>query len=69
MEFQKVKAIEMPRDVVAGHGVIDDVRDICEGLHIVGAGTIITGGKTAKVAASRVKDLIEGYDMDVFFFG
>ena len=69
MEFQKVKAIEMPRDVVAGHGVIDDVRDICEGLHFAGAGTIITGGKTAKVAGSRVKDLMEGYDMDVCMVG
>ena len=69
MEFQKVKAIEMPRDVVAGHGVIDDVRDICEGLHFAGAATIITGGKTAKVAGSRVKDLMEGYDMDVCMVG
>lgn len=69
MEFQKVKAIEMPRDVVAGHGVINDVRDICERLHFAGAGTIITGGKTAKVAGSRVKDLMEGYDMDVCMVG
>lgn len=69
MDFQKVKAFEMPRDVVAGHGVIDGVREICDGLHFSGAGTIITGGKTAKIAGDRVRDLMEGYDIDVCTVG
>ena len=64
-DFSKVKAVEMPRDVVAGHGVIEDVRGMCERLHFRGAGTIITGGRTAEVAGKRVMDLMEGYDLDM----
>ncbi len=68
-DFMKVKAVEMPRDIVAGHGVLDGVRDMCVGLHLCGAGTILTGGKTSQVAGNRVKDLMEGYDMDVCLVG
>lgn len=64
-DFMKVKAIEMPRDIVAGHGVIEGVRDMCVGLHLEGSGTIITGGRTAEVAGRHVMDLMEGYDMDL----
>lgn len=68
-DFIKVKSVEMPRDIVAGHGVIEGVRDICEGLHFSGAGTIITGGKTAEVAGNYVRDQMTGYDMDVCSVG
>lgn len=63
-DFNKVKAVEIPRNVVAGHGVIEDVREMCEDLHLKGAGTIITGGRTGEVAGKRVMDLMDGYDMD-----
>lgn len=64
-DFSKVKSVEMPRDVVAGHGVIERVRDICQNLHLSGSGTIITGGKTAEVAGKYVRDLMTGYEMDM----
>ncbi|MDO5852673.1 MAG: NAD(P)-dependent glycerol-1-phosphate dehydrogenase [Thermoplasmata archaeon] len=68
-DFMKVKTVEMPRDIVAGHGVIEGVRDMCEGLHLSGSGTIITGGKTAEVAGRHVRDLMTGYDMDICTVG
>ena len=68
-DFMKVKAVEMPRDIVAGHGVLDSVRDMCVGLHLSGPGTILTGGKTSEVAGNRVRDLMEGYDIDVCRIG
>lgn len=64
-EFVKVKRVEMPRDILAGHGVLEEVRDMCVGLHLTGPGTIITGGRTAEVAGNRVLELMDGYDMDV----
>ena len=63
--FMKVKTVEMPRDIVAGHGVLDGVRDMCRSLHLAGSGTILTGGKTADVAGNHVMELMEGYDIDV----
>ncbi len=64
-EFMKVKAVEIPRNIVAGHGVIDDVRQVCRDLYMSGSGTIITGGKTAEVAGKHVADLMDGYDIDI----
>lgn len=63
--FMKVKNVELPRDIVAGHGVVERVRGICADLHLGGTATIITGGKTASVAGNRVRDLMEGCDIDV----
>ncbi len=67
--FMKVKSVEIPRDIIAGHGVIANVRDMCRDLHLSGSGTIITGGKTAEVAGKHVRDLMEGYDMDLCSVG
>lgn len=64
-DFYKVKAVEIPRNVVAGHGVLEGVRDMCEGLHMGRTGTIITGGRTGDVAGKRVLDLMDGYEMDM----
>ncbi len=67
--FNKVKAVELPRDVVAGHGVIERTREVCQGLYMHGSGTIITGGKTAEIAGKHVKDLMHGYDIDMCTVG
>ena len=64
--FSKVKAVEMPRDVVAGHGVIEDVRGMCERLHFRGAGTIITGGRTEAV---RKRFLALGLNAEDIYLG
>lgn len=63
--FTKIKAVEVPRNIVAGHGVLDGVREICEGLHLHGPATIITGGKTSMIAGNKVRDLLDGYDIDI----
>lgn len=68
-DFVKVKAVELPRNILAGHGVVEDVRDVCRSLHLSGTGTIITGGTTSEVAGRRVRDLMEGYDMDICTVG
>lgn len=68
-DFVKVKAVELPRCVIAGHGVIEGVREMCDDLRLGGRGTIITGGTTGEVAGRRVLDMMDGYEMDLQVVG
>lgn len=63
--FTKIRTVEVPRNIVAGHGVLDGIREICDDLHLHGPATIITGGKTAEIAGNRVRDLLDGHDIDI----
>ena len=68
-DFTKVKMVEMPRNIVAGHGVLECVRDMCEGIHTGRVGTIVTGTRTMDAAAKAVLGYMDGYDMDVVQVG
>lgn len=68
-EFSKTKLVEFPRNVVAGHGVLSSIRDICAGLRIGSVGSVITGEKTLDVAGKTIIDSMDGYDMDVCVVG
>ncbi len=61
----KLRAIEMPRNIVTGSGALDCVKGMCQDLRLEGPGTIITGGRTADAAGNAVRDLMDGYDIDV----
>jgi glycerol-1-phosphate dehydrogenase [NAD(P)+] len=62
--FLKEKMVEFPRNVIAGHQVLDNVKDICVNIHSGNVGTIITGENTEKAAGSAVRDYLQGYDID-----
>ncbi len=64
-DFTKVKMVELPRNIVAGHGVLSSVREMCEGVHTGRVGTVITGNRTMEAAAREVLSYMDGYDMDV----
>lgn len=64
-DFLKAKCIEFPRNVIAGHGVLPEVRNICSQLRFGRAGTIITGASTLKAAGKEVESYMDGYDMDI----
>ena len=68
-DFTKVKMVEVPRNIVAGHDVLGCVKEMCEGIHTGRTGTIITGTRTLEAAANDVLDYMEGYDMDVVQVG
>lgn len=68
-DFLKAKCIEFPRNVLAGHGVLSEVRTVCSNLHFGKTGTIITGDKTYRAAGKDVESYLDGYDMDVFLTG
>ena len=68
-DFTKVKMVEMPRNIVAGHDVLGSVREMCEGIHTGRTGTVITGTRTMDAAARDVLSYMDGYDMDVCTVG
>ena len=55
-DFTKVKMVEVPRNIVAGHDVLGCVKEMCEGIHTGRTGTIITGTRTLEAAAKDVLD-------------
>lgn len=68
-DFTKVKMVELPRNIVAGHDVLGTVREMCEGIHTGRVGTVITGTRTMEAAAKDVLSYMDGYDMDVVQVG
>ena len=68
-DFTKVRMVEVPRNVVAGHDALGSVREMCEGIHTGRTGTIITGTRTMEAAAKDVLGYMDGYDMDVVQVG
>lgn len=68
-DFQKAKIVEFPRNVVAGHGVLEQILDVCKSIHSGRTGTVISGEKTMKAAGNEVLGYLDGYDMDVCYIG
>jgi glycerol-1-phosphate dehydrogenase [NAD(P)+] len=53
------KWMQLPRDVLIGHGVLDEVGYVCRDLKLKGNALIVTGSITQGVAARRVSSLLE----------
>jgi glycerol-1-phosphate dehydrogenase [NAD(P)+] len=68
-DFLKAKMVEFPRNIIAGHDVLHEVRDICVNIHSGNTGTIVTGEKTDKAAGKAVREYLDGYDIDTCITG
>jgi len=68
-DFLKVRMVEFPRNVLAGHDVLSSVRDVCNNIHSGRTGTIITGERTNKAAGEIARGYLDGYDMDTCITG
>ena len=68
-DFLKAKCIEFPRNILAGHAVLPEVKKVCSNLHTGKVGTIITGSKTYSAAGKKVESYLDGYDIDVCLTG
>ena len=51
--------MQLPRDVLIGHGVLEEVGDVCRDLKLKGNALIVTGSTTWNVAGKRVSELLE----------
>ena len=65
-DFLKEKMVFFPRNVIAGHDVLRNVKEVCVNIHSGTTGTIITGENTDKVAGRATRDYLQGYDIDTF---
>jgi glycerol-1-phosphate dehydrogenase [NAD(P)+] len=53
------KWMQLPRDVLVGHGVLEEVGYVCRDLKLKGNALIVTGNTTRDIAAKRVSTLLE----------
>lgn len=54
--FTKTRAMNFPRQVIAGHDCVGQVGEVCEGFGLKGTALIVTGPTTGALAATPVKD-------------
>ncbi len=53
------KWMQLPRDVLVGHGVLEEIGDVCRDLKMKGNALIVTGSTTKNIAGKRVSNLLE----------
>lgn len=61
---EKSKSMELPRHVAIGHGVLENIGEICKYLHFRGSAVIIVDKTTKRIAGNRVEKLLtqENYE-------
>lgn len=51
--------MQLPRDVLIGHGVIESIGSVCKDLKLRGNALIVTGKTTKDIAGKKVRDLLK----------
>ena len=59
IDKNSAKWMQLPRDVLVGHGVLEEVGYVCRDLKLKGNALIVTGSTTRDIAGRRVSDLLE----------
>lgn len=54
--FTKTRAMNFPRQVIAGHDCVGQVGEVCKGFELTGTALIVTGPTTGVLAAKPVTD-------------
>uniref|UniRef100_A0A7G9YY86 Glycerol-1-phosphate dehydrogenase [NAD(P)+] n=1 Tax=Candidatus Methanophagaceae archaeon ANME-1 ERB6 TaxID=2759912 RepID=A0A7G9YY86_9EURY len=66
--FEKVKWMQLPRDVLIGHGVLEEISRVCKHLGMGKEAVIVTGvHHTKKIAGERVLEILSeaGYEVSL----
>jgi Glycerol dehydrogenase and related enzymes len=58
--FQKSTWIKLPRDVVVGHGVLDEIGAVVADLSVTGPPLVVTSPTPNRIAGDRVRDALAG---------
>jgi glycerol-1-phosphate dehydrogenase [NAD(P)+] len=70
MSFNKVKKMELPRIILAGHGVLEKIGEVIKSLGFNGRILIVTGNKTYGVAGKIVESIISrDYQVETLITG
>ncbi|NLB00790.1 MAG: NAD(P)-dependent glycerol-1-phosphate dehydrogenase [Methanomicrobiales archaeon] len=68
--FDKSKWMQLPRDIVIGHDVIEQIPDVCEDLALGDSVLIVSGGQTRDIAGRKVEALLsDTYGIATFAAG
>lgn len=65
--FEKVKWMQLPRDVLIGHGALKEISTVCRHAGMGNEGLIVTGSHTRKIAGERVREILAdaGYEVNL----
>jgi glycerol-1-phosphate dehydrogenase [NAD(P)+] len=66
--FSKSKSMELPRHVVIGHDVIDDIGDVLKKLKLENNAIIVADENTKEIAGEKVSDALKGSGVSPDFF-
>lgn len=64
MNGQK-KWMQLPRDIVIGNGVINEVRNVCTDLKLIDNALVVTGKSTKGIAGEIVQDSLQDVGQNV----
>lgn len=69
--FTKAKTMQFPRQVHAGHDVVQEIGQMCKDFELEGTTLLVTGQTTGKLAAGLVSDIMteSGYDTQTITVG
>ncbi|MEW5759220.1 MAG: NAD(P)-dependent glycerol-1-phosphate dehydrogenase [Candidatus Thermoplasmatota archaeon] len=65
--FTKAKIMLFPRQVIAGHGMLGRITDMCRSFNLKGTCVIVTGPLTKNIAGMVIADLLHdaGYNVHI----
>jgi glycerol-1-phosphate dehydrogenase [NAD(P)+] len=63
--FTKVRAMSFPRQVLAGHGVLEQTGAMCEDFELEGTALIVTGNTTGELAAKQLEQILADKNYEV----
>jgi len=66
MPFTKSKLMEFPRDVVVGHGVIEEIVDLCRKVNLGKHPLVVHDERTKELAGNRIVEILRdsGYTVE-----
>jgi len=56
--FEKIKWMQLPRYVLVGHGVLEEISTVCKHLGMGTEGLVVTGSHTRKIAGEKVLEIL-----------
>lgn len=65
MAFQKYRWTTLPREIHAGHGVIERIGEVADRLGLGERAVMVTGPRTMEVAGRRVREVLEDHGYEV----
>jgi len=64
-DFTKARSIIFPRNVLVGHGVLEQIPQVCKDFGLAGSALLVTGPRTRNIAAEIVSTRLADSGFDV----